>query len=429
MMTSLGKTVIAIACCLLLSCTAQAQKPEPNYDETKVPAYTLPDPLVARGERASTAQAWTTKVRPHLLGLFETQMYGKTPGGRPANMRFEVTSTDKQALGGTAVRKEVSVRFGDSKDAPGMQILMYLPKDASGPVPVFVGLNFRGNHAVRPEPGITLARGWMRNKDGKVIYQQAPEESRGAAASRWAVEKMIARGYGLATVFYGDLDPDFDDGFQNGVHPLFYRAGQTRPDPDQWAAIGAWAWGLSRIVDYLETDKDVDASRVAVMGHSRLGKAALWAGAQDARFGIVISNDSGCGGAALSKRAFGETVKRINDVFPHWFCANFKKFNDKESELPFDQHMLIALIAPRPVYVASAEEDRWADPKGEFLGLRHADPVYSLFGKEGLGVDQMPAVNQPVGRTNGYHIRTGKHDVTDYDWERYLDFADKHFKR
>ena len=429
MITSMGKTVLAISCCLLLSSTGHAQKPQPNYDETKVPTYTLPDPLVVGGERASTAEEWTSKVRSRVLRLFETEMYGKTPGGRPANMRMEVKSTDRQALGGVAVRKEVSVRFDDSKDGPGMQILIYLPKDAKGRVPVFVGLNFSGNQAIRPEPGITLTRSWMRNSEGRVVNNQATEATRGAEARRWAVEKILAKGYGLATAYYGDLDPDFDDGFQNGVHPLYYRAGQTRPDPDQWAAIGAWAWGLSRIVDYLETDRDVDSSRVAVMGHSRLGKAALWAGAQDPRFGIVISNDSGCGGAALSKRAFGETVKTINDAFPHWFCANFKKFNDKESELPFDQHMLIALIAPRPVYVASAEEDRWADPKGEFLGLRHADPVFNLFGKQGLGVDQMPAVNQPVGKTNGYHIRTGKHDVTDYDWERYLDFADKHFKR
>ncbi len=403
--------------------------PPSNYEEGKVPRYTLPDPLVLNdGQRVTDAATWRTKRRPEVLHLFEQYVYGKAHG-KPAGVSIQARPADHHALGGGAIRKEVTICLAPDGKGPKIDLLIYLPKDVSGPIPVFLGLNFDGNHTIHSDPGITPSDvlKLASQQPGKPSAE-AVAKARGSSFNRWPIEKIVARGYGVATAWYGDIEPDMPGGIRYGVRKLYLKDGQTEPADDEWGAIGAWAWGLSRIMDYLETDRDIDARHVALIGHSRLGKTALWAGAEDERFGLVISNDSGCGGASLARRQFGETPARITTAFPHWFCKNYRKYAFHVGDLPVDQHMLLALVAPRPLYVASAEEDRWADPHGEFLSAKGADPVYRLLGTTGLAAADMPTIEQPVVGTISYHIRHGKHDVTDYDWQRYMDCADRSFK-
>ena len=373
------------------------------YDEDKVPAFTLPDLLA--GTR--TAKEWENKRRPELVKLFEEEMYGSVPG-KPDGLHFLVRDNEPSALDGLATRRQVRVFF-DTEESEYEDLLIYVPNKRKGPVPTFLGVNFFGNHTIDTDPGIFLPDSLRYRAD----YTVGP---RGSQAQRWPLRTILERGYAVATFCCEDVVPDADG----------YAGIRSKYDGYSWGALAAWGWGLSRALDYLETDADVDASRVAIFGHSRMGKAAVWAGARDTRFAMVVSNASGCGGAAISRRRYGETVRRINTHFPYWFCEAFHKYGDNEDLLPFDQHELLALIAPRPLYVESGSEDRWSDPRGEFLGLANATPAYELYGYEGFAPSEWPGVEQPVtkGRT-GYHIRAGRHEILLYDWLRYLDFADK----
>lgn len=406
-----------------------------NLDESKVGTYELPPLLKLNdGQPVRDVATWQGKRRAELLEIFAREVYGRRPGGRPTEMHAAVTSVDRAALGGKAVRKEITIWFTAKKDGPKMHLLIYQPPGAPGahaPWPTFLGLNYFGNSSINADPGITPSQAWMRESaDFKIVDHRATEGTRGRHAGRWDVETVVARGYATATVYYGDLCEDRVEGLTSDVGSLFGTHPVEERGPAEWGAIGIWAWGLSRVLDYLQTDPEIDGQRVAVHGHSRLGKAALWAGAQDERFAFVISNDSGCGGAALSRRNFGETVAIINTSFPYWFARNFRAYNKREAALPVDQHSLLALIAPRPLHVASAEDDTWADPRGEFLALKATEDVYALFGRRGLGVADWPAVNKPViGDGLAYHIRTGKHDITPYDWAQYLDHADRALRR
>ena len=415
---------------LALSTAVKGQTFKPNYEESKIPAFELPDPMIGEdGTPVTTAKQWAAR-RGELLGLFQQHVYGTAP---PACEIRSKKVSSKTVFGGAATRSEVDVFFGTGEDAPSMRLLIYVPAGSKS-VPAFLGLNFQGNHSVDADPSIQLSTVWMRDRRNDTTNgNQATEKSRGVAASRWPAERIVRRGFGLVTIYYGDIDPDFDDGFKNGLHGAMTDSLADVKPEHRWGSIAAWAYGLSRALDFLgsESCPEIDADRVAVFGHSRLGKTSLWAGASDPRFAMVISNNSGCGGAALSRRAIGETVGRINTVFPHWFCDQFTEYNENENACPVDQHELIALIAPRPVYVASATADRWADPKGEFLSAAFADPVYRLLGTDGMGGKEppaeQPAADTPIrSGTIGYHLRTGKHNVTDYDWEQYLDFAERH---
>jgi len=336
-----------------------------------------------------------------------------------------VMEQDMHALDGLATRKQIRIFLHPSDSTVYTDLLIYLPNQIKGPVPVFIGYNFGGNHCIQPDPKILLTTHWVSPRSKGSVNNRAVDSSRGAEATQWPVREILSHGYAVATAYCGDLEPDYPEGYKTGIRTTMQPV--LKIAPEEWGAMGAWAWGLGRILDYLEKDQQVDAKKIAVLGHSRLGKAALWAAASDQRFSLVISNESGEGGATLSHRYFGETVKIITTKFPYWFGANYQSYGDRIDQLPIDGHMLLSLMAPRPLYVASAEGDIWSDPHGEFLSAKEASKAYALFHLSGITTDSMPVLHQPTGDRVRYHIRAGKHDVMLYDWQQYMAFADKHW--
>ena len=367
---------------------------------TGLAAGELPDPLAAKdGTVVATAEAWREKVRPETLQCFREQVYGVRPVGKPADFAAKVTREDPRALDGAATLKEVEITFSGPGGKGAIHPVLVTPNSAKSPVPAFLLLSFNP-----PDPLL-------------------PKNQNGA----WPVREIIARGYAAVAFDFSAVDPDRADGFKVGVRAIFTKEPR---DPQAWGTLSAWGWAASRILDFLETDKAIDAKHVAVIGHSRAGKAALWCGAEDERFALVISNESGCAGAAISRTKRGERVADITRHFPYWFCENYRKYGGKEDDLPVDQHQLLGLIAPRLLYVASATQDEWADPPSEFQSAVLAGKVYALCGKKGLEADTQPPPDQALlGGSIGYHLRTGKHDLTLADWRHYLDFADQHLSK
>ena len=387
-----------------------------NQVEANAGAYTLPDPLtLADGKPVRNARMWIDKRRPGIVRLFEENQFGRAPAAGH-NPHFEVFEKSAPALNGKALRTQVTIHFSSDPNGPRADLLIYVPADGK-PVPLLLNASFSANSSVVDDPGIRPGQVWNREK------QRIPA-SAGRAFGKLEPKLLLDRGIGFATIYYGDIDPDFEGGIPHGVRSLF-----PAPAAGEWGSIAAWAWGLSRALDYLETDKSVDARRVALMGVSRLGKTVLWAGARDQRFAAVIASCSGEGGAALSRRNYGERIKHLAVRYGYQFAANYAKYGDNVDAFPVDSHMLISLMAPRPLLLQTGNTDRWSDPKGEFLAAVAATPVYKLLGKTGLEATAMPAAGQPLlDSTLAYFMHDGGHGTVPSDWDVFVKFLEKHLR-
>ena len=367
-----------------------------NYEESKVPVYTLPELLASNNGRKIKDQSdWMKIRRPELLELFTSQVFGRVPE-TPYQKKIKVVKVDPKAMNGLATLKLIDIDIFSNSKSITIHLGLFTPNRANKPVPAFLLI------CNRPPSNIDFTR------EKKSEF--------------WPAEEVIARGYAVAAFYNADVDPDVDDQFKDGIQGML----DSERTAESWGTIAAWAWGASRCMDYLVTDKAISSDKIAVVGHSRGAKTALWAGATDKRIAMVVCNEAGCGGSSLSHRKYGETIERINKSFPHWFCTNFRSYNNKEDSMPFDNHMLMALIAPRPLYVASADKDLWGDPRGQYLALYNSVPAFNLLGVPSFLPENMPPMNTPVISGHvAYHVRDGEHNLLLKDWNFFMDFADK----
>lgn len=419
-----------VAGLLVQAAQVPAPKPPPdvvagipvNYDEAKTGSYTLPDALTLNdGKPVRDAKTWWTKRRPEIVSLFESEQYGKAPG-RPAEESFELTDKGTPALNGKAVREQVTISLSKDPSWPKIHLLVYVPAAAAKPVPMLLSINFGAVQAAVDDPGITPETVW----NPKTNTRSMPPAGRGFG--RLNAEALLDAGFGIATFYYGDLDPDYAEGFSNGIRAKYQKPGQAERAPEDWGSIAAWAWSMSRVEDYFETDKRVDAKRVAIHGVSRLGKTVMWAGAHDQRFAAVIASCSGEGGAALSRRNYGETIAHLTapSRYPYQFAKNYAKWGGFPDHAPMDANLLVALVAPRPLLLQTGDTDKWSDPKGEFLAEVAAGPVYKLLGKQDLGTDVWPKVKEPILHDLAYFMHDGGHGMVPSDWDIYVRFLKMH---
>lgn len=420
---------------LLILCVSTGWSRTPNYDESKVAPYLLEDPLTfANGEKLNHVSEWP-KRRKEILSLFEAEMYGKIPPP-PQSLQCD-TFEEGPTLAGFGIRRQIRMRFG-KPEGPKVDWLVLLPRTARGPVPAILFLNYGGNQEILPDTEIPVTDGWLRNNPSAFRENhRASERSRGAlcktnADSIVPASMILARGYALVTACYGEISPDPQEPelqekiAYTGLFSLWPPRDPQRTD--HTTALGAWAWTLMRGLDLIERIPELDAKRVVVTGCSRLGKAALIAGAWDERFAIVAPNQTGGGGVPLAKRNFGENVATETKMFTHWYCKAYSKYADQEHTLPFDQHLLLAAIAPRPLFVQGFNAP-WFDTKGEYLACRAASPAWVFLGKPGLPNVPFPSSfdTSCIGPRLAYYRRDGKHGIAAIDWTLLLQFSDCFF--